>query len=168
MEIVITADVTRWGSFVTYRERCEQNNSIQSFVRGRNDTNGGRNSRSLLLTRPRQYTPSSCGKKTNHLSEETTRHRHHMVEILIRGWRRAHPPVRWGISCSTWATNWRRNLSQVCIFFVYQRKVQLPQTCYAIMWSNQKCWWLRGPPPHPPTPMRWLSALNASAPGFSG
>lgn len=54
-------------------------------------------------------------------------------------------------------------------FSVYHRKVQLPQACYAIMWSNQKCWWLRGLLLFIFFLMRWLSALNASAaPGFSG
>lgn len=120
--IIIAADVTWRGSFVPYSERCKQNNSVQWFLVGRQDKRWQNQPLAAPDVTPTGYT-ILLWKKTSHLSEETMRHRDHMVEILIRSWRwrQAHPPVRWGISCPTWASSWRRNLSQVCMFLSLEK-----------------------------------------------
>lgn len=168
MEIAIAADVTSWGSVVTYRERREQNNCSVVSEGTKRHKRWQKQPLAAPDTTPTGYT-FLLWKKTNHLSEETTRHRHHMVEILIRGWRRAHPPVRWGISCCTWATNWRRNLSQVCFFFCLPTKsaASAGLLCNHVI-KPKVLMTARSPFFFSLLLMRWLSALNASAPGFSG
>lgn len=85
------------GSLATCRERSEHYPTKQLYsavskmpkltLKMSRKTTTGPTHFALYMTPTRYKQPHPCGK-TTHLSEEGKRHQDHMVEVLIRSWRR--------------------------------------------------------------------------------